>query len=226
LYEGLLRTNPSPYMYCIQSGDRMLVGSSPEMLVRVHHGQVETFPIAGTRPLGDTPAATERFARELRQDPKEQAEHAMLVDLARNDVGRVARFGSVRVAEQQRILRYSHVQHMVSKVEGELEPGRDALDALHALFPAGTVSGAPKVRALELIHELEGRPRGAYAGCVGYLGLNGSLDTAITIRTAEVARDRLTVQAGAGIVADSDPAREWRETEHKAQALLRLLEAP
>ncbi|MCA1813648.1 MAG: anthranilate synthase component I family protein [Halobacteriales archaeon] len=223
LYEGLLRTNPSPYMYCIQSGERMLVGSSPEMLVRVHRGKVETFPIAGTRPLGDTPEDTERLEHELQADAKEQAEHAMLVDLARNDVGRVARYGSVRVSERQRILRYSHVQHMVSKVEAELAPGKDALDAFHALFPAGTVSGAPKVRAMELIHDIEGRARGAYAGAVGYVGLNGSLDAAITIRTAQVVRDRITVQAGAGIVADSVPASEWREAEHKAQALLRLL---
>jgi anthranilate synthase component 1 len=226
LYEGLLRTNPSPYMYCVQAGRDALVGSSPEMLVRVHEGAVETFPIAGTRPLGETPAETERLAAELLADPKERAEHNMLVDLARNDVGRVARFGTVRVPEAMKVERYSHVQHLVSRVEGALAPGKDALDAFHALFPAGTVSGAPKVRAMEIIHDLEAEARGPYAGAVGYLGLHGSLDAAITIRTASVRGDALTVQAGAGIVADSEPDREWRETEAKAAALLRLLEVP
>jgi anthranilate synthase component I len=226
LYEGLLRTNPSPYMYCLQSGPRLLVGSSPEMLVRVHRGKVETFPIAGTRPLGETPDATERLAEEMLADPKERAEHAMLVDLARNDVGRVARFGSVRVPEQMRVERYSHVQHLVSRVEGELAPGKDSIDALHAVFPAGTLTGAPKVRAMEIIHDLEPAGRGAYGGCVGYIGLNGSLDAAITIRTAAFDGARMTVQAGAGIVADSTPHGEWAETEQKASALLKLVEAP
>ena len=223
-YEHLLRTNPSPYMYIIRSGERQVIGSSPEMLLRVQQGRVETFPIAGTRPLGKDAAETAALAADLRGDPKELAEHAMLVDLARNDVGRVATFGKVAVAEHLQVERYSHVQHMVSRVVGELAPGKDALDAFHALFPAGTVSGAPKVRAMEIIHDLEGRARGAYAGAVGYLGLRGSLDAAITIRTMALERDRFVVQAGAGIVADSDPRREWLETEAKAKALVSLLD--
>lgn len=223
-YEHLLRTNPSPYMYVIRAGERQLLGSSPEMLVRVQQGRVETFPIAGTRPMGRTAQDTEALAREMLADPKERAEHAMLVDLARNDVGRVARFGSVGVPEQMLVESYSHVQHLVSRVEGELAPGKDALDAFNALFPAGTVSGAPKVRAMEIIHELEGRARGPYAGAVGYFGLNGSLDAAITIRTLAAQGERAVVQAGAGIVADSQPDKEWLETEAKARALVSLLQ--
>jgi anthranilate synthase component I len=225
-YEHLLRRNPSPYMYCLRSGERTIVGSSPEMLVRVQQGKVETYPIAGTRPLGETPAETEALAADLKADPKERAEHAMLVDLARNDVGRVSAYGTVQVHDPMHLERFSHVQHMVSRVEGRLAPGKDALDAFDALFPAGTVSGAPKVRAMEIIHDLEGQARGPYAGAVGYFGLNGSLDAAITIRTLVADRDRLTVQSGAGIVADSDPAKEWAETEAKARALVGLLQDP
>lgn len=224
-YEALKKANPSPYMYYMQSGKRRLVGASPEMLVRVDGGRIETFPIAGTRPMGATPQETERLAEELRADAKEAAEHAMLVDLARNDVGRVAEFGTVRVAESRKVERFSHVQHLVSKVEGRLRPGRHALDAFSAVFPAGTVSGAPKVRAMQLIRELEQDARGPYAGAVGYFSFNGNADAAITIRTLVAHGNTASVQAGAGVVHDSVPASEARETTQKARGLLAVAEA-
>ncbi len=220
-YDALKRLNPSPYMYYMKEGDRTIVGASPEMLVRCDGGRVESFPIAGTRPLGATPEESDALARDLLADAKELAEHAMLVDLARNDVGRVAEFGTVRVPEYRRIERYSHVQHLVSKVEGRLRPGQSAFDALAAVFPAGTVSGAPKVEAMKIIRDLEPDARGPYAGAVGYFSFNGNADAAITIRTLVAERGRASVQAGAGIVYDSVPEREWAETESKARALLK-----
>jgi anthranilate synthase component 1 len=223
-YEGLRRANPSPYMYYLKFGHRTIVGSSPEMLVRVDGDLVETFPIAGTRKRGATEAEDAALARDLLSDEKERAEHAMLVDLARNDVGRVARYGTVDVPEYMRIEKYSHVQHIVSRVTGRLAEKRTAIDALASVFPAGTVSGAPKVRAMEIIRDLEPDPRGPYAGCVGYMALNGNADAAITIRTLTAVGGRASVQAGAGIVYDSDPAREWAETESKARGLLRVME--
>lgn len=223
-YLELRRINPSPYMYFLKMGSRRIIGSSPEMLVRVEGGVIETFPIAGTRPRGATEAEDEELARGLLADPKERAEHVMLVDLARNDVGRVAKFGSVHVPEFMVIHKYSHVQHIVSRVVGELRDGYDCYDVLRAVFPAGTVSGAPKVRAMEIIEECEPSRRGPYAGGVGYFSFNGNADFAITIRTLVADGDRCFIQAGAGIVADSVPEREWLETEHKAKALLKALE--
>lgn len=224
VYRALRALNPAPYLYHLQLDDVAVVGSSPEVLVRVDDGEVTVRPIAGTRPRGATPQADEALTRELLADPKERAEHAMLVDLGRNDVGRVAEFGTVRVTEDKAIERYSHVQHIVSEVRGRLRAGLDAIDALRACFPAGTVSGAPKVRAMELLDALEPTRRGPYAGAVGYVSWGAArLDTAISIRTAVLANGVAHVQAGAGIVADSDPAREFEETEHKAGAVLRAL---
>ncbi|MDG6928584.1 MAG: anthranilate synthase component I family protein [Nitrososphaerota archaeon] len=223
-YSRLSRMNPSPYMYYLKFGRRMIVGSSPEMLVRVEGNRVETFPIAGTRPRTGDQAEDARLAAELLADEKERAEHTMLVDLARNDVGKVATHGSVRVEEFMAVQRYSHVQHLVSKVTGELAPGHDTVDALGAIFPAGTVSGAPKLRATEIIEELEPCARGPYAGAVGYFSNNGNSDFAITIRTLVARGEEAYVQSGAGIVADSHPEKEWLETESKAAALLRCLE--
>ena len=224
MYRYLRALNPAPYLFYLTLDDVTFLGSSPEVLVRVEGDEVTVRPIAGTRPRGDTPAEDEAFAATLRSDAKELAEHRMLVDLGRNDVGRVARYGSVRVTESLEIERYSHVQHLVSEVRGRLSPGYDALDVFRACFPAGTVSGAPKVRAMEIIDELEPERRGPYAGAVGYVGWGAaSLDTAIAIRSALVLKDRVVVQAGAGIVADSDPANEFAETEAKAQAVLRAL---
>jgi anthranilate synthase component 1 len=223
-YRYLRALNPAPYLYYIHAGDLHLVGGSPEVLVRVEEGEVTVRPIAGTRPRGATPAADAALEAELRADPKERAEHLMLVDLGRNDVGRVARYGSVRVTDLMIVERYSHVMHLVSEVRGTLRPGVDALAALAAAFPAGTVSGAPKVRAMEIVDELEPVRRGPYAGAVGYVGWGGrTLDTAITIRTAVMQRGRAWVQAGAGIVADSDPEAEFAETEAKAGAVLAAL---
>ena len=224
VYLKLRQVNPSPYMYFIRMGSRALVGSSPEMLVRVEDELAETHPIAGTRPRGDTAAADAALASELQGDEKECAEHVMLVDLGRNDLGRVCEFGSVRVPTYMSIERYSHVMHLVSRVEGRLAAGRDRLDALAACFPAGTVSGAPKIRAMEIIAELEGEPRGVYAGAIGYLGFSGELDCCITIRTILMEDGKAYVQAGAGVVADSTPAAEYRETRDKASALLHALE--
>lgn len=223
VYRALRYVNPSPYMYFIRLGGVSIVGSSPEMLVRVEDRQVETHPIAGTRPRGATAEADAALAAELRADEKERAEHVMLVDLGRNDVGRVSAYGSVRVPRYMDLERYSHVMHLVSRVVGELADGRDRIDALAACFPAGTVSGAPKIRAMEIIDELEPTRRGIYAGAVGYLDFAGHLDCCITIRTIVIRGGRAWVQAGAGIVADSDPAAEYEETRAKASALFGAL---
>jgi anthranilate synthase component 1 len=220
LYRAVRIVNPSPYMVLLETPDVALVGASPEMLVRKAGRHVETRPIAGTRPRGADAEGDRRLAEDLLADPKERAEHVMLVDLGRNDLGRVAAPASVRVASFLDVERYSHVMHLVSSVEGELAPGRDGLDALLACFPAGTVSGAPKIRAMEIIDALEPEARGPYAGAVGYLSYSGDLDTCITIRTLVVRDGETSVTAGAGIVADSDPAAEERETESKAAALL------
>src|SRR3989442_13527773 len=224
LYRYLRALNPAPYLFYLALDDFTCVGSSPEVLVRVEDGEVPVRPIAGTRPRGRTTPEDEALAQALQADEKERAEHLMLVDLGRNDVGRVAQYGSVRVSDLLTIERYSHVQHLVSEVRGKLREGYDALDVFKACFPAGTVTGAPKVRAMEIIDELEPERRGPYAGAVGYVGWGAlNLDTAIAIRASVVLRDRVVVQAGAGIVADSDPAREFQETEHKAQAVLKAL---
>ena len=223
-YRALRTINPSPYMYFLKSGTRQIVGSSPEMLVRAENRTVETFPIAGTRPVAASGVENRRLARELLADPKERAEHVMLVDLARNDVGKVAKFGSVRVPEFMQIHRFSHVQHIVSRVVGDLKDNLESYDALRSVFPAGTVSGAPKVRAMEIIEELEPTRRGPYAGAVGYFSYNGNADFAITIRTLFAERNQACIQVGAGIVADSVPEREWFETEHKASALMKALQ--
>ncbi|CAG4885044.1 Anthranilate synthase component 1 [Georgfuchsia toluolica] len=221
LYRTLRALNPSPYMFFFNFGDFHVVGASPEILVRLEDGKVTLRPIAGTRRRGATVEEDLTLERELLADEKERAEHLQLLDLGRNDVGRVATTGSVRVTEQYAIERYSHVMHIVSNVEGELRDGENALSVLKASFPAGTVSGAPKVRAMEIIDELEPTKRGIYAGSVGYLGFNGDMDMAIAIRTAVLKDGRLYVQAGAGIVADSNPAAEWEETRSKARAILR-----
>jgi anthranilate synthase component 1 len=221
VYEVLRRINPSPYMFHLDFGRRVISGSSPEMLICVQENLITGYPIAGTRPLGQNEKERERYARELSMDEKERAEHAMLVDLARNDIGRVAEYGSVRVPQYMQVESFSHVQHLVSRVEGRLRKDLDALAALTAVFPAGTVSGAPKPRAMEIIQKLERSPRGPYAGAVGYLSLNGHLDTAITIRTlfADTHAQRLFLRAGAGIVYDSVAEREWDETERKLEAM-------
>jgi anthranilate synthase component I len=224
LYRALRTLNPSPYMFYFDFADFHVVGASPEILVRLEGDVVTVRPIAGTRRRGATPDEDEALAAELLADPKERAEHIMLVDLGRNDVGRVARTGTVRVTEQMVIERYSHVMHIVSNVEGRLQPGLSAIDVLRATFPAGTVSGAPKVRAMEIIDELEPVKRGVYAGAVGYLGFHGNMDVAIALRTAVIKDGVLHVQAGGGIVADSEPAAEWQETQNKARALLRAAE--
>ena len=222
LYRALRSLNPSPYLYFMELDGVSLVGSSPEVLARVEDGTVTVRPIAGTRPRGRDPSEDHELADDLLGDEKELAEHRMLVDLGRNDVGRVARYGTVRVPELMAVERYSHVMHLCSQVEGELREGLGAIDVLRACFPAGTVSGAPKIRAMEIIEELEPVRRGPYAGAVGYLGYGGmSMDTAISIRTMLVHEGRAFVQAGAGIVADSDPGREYEETLNKARALLR-----
>jgi anthranilate synthase component 1 len=221
LYRSLRGVNPSPYMFYFDFGDHHVVGASPEILVRLSGDKVTLRPIAGTRPRGATPEEDESRARELLADPKERAEHVMLIDLGRNDVGRVAAPGSVRVTEQMVIERYSHVMHIVSNVEGRIGEGLDAMDVLKATFPAGTVTGAPKVRAMQIIDELEPVKRGVYSGAVGHLGFNGDMDVAIGIRTAVLKDGRLHVQAAAGIVADSDPRSEWEETQHKARAILK-----
>jgi anthranilate synthase component 1 len=221
LYRSLRGINPSPYMFHFDFGDHHVVGASPEILVRLSGDTITLRPIAGTRPRGATPEEDAARAEELLADPKERAEHVMLIDLGRNDVGRVAKPGSVRVTDRMVVERYSHVMHIVSNVEGRVGEGRDALDVLKAAFPAGTVSGAPKVRAMQIIDELEPVKRGVYSGAVGYLGFNGDMDLAIGIRTALLKDGRLHVQAAAGIVADSDPRSEWEETKHKARAILK-----
>ena len=224
LYRALRHVNPSPYMFLLETPAATLVGASPEPFVRVEGGKVVMHPIAGTRPRGNDETEDAANEAELRASEKERAEHVMLVDLARNDIGRVSRAGTVKVKELMRVDRFSHVMHLTSVVEGELKPELDALDAFRACFPAGTVSGAPKIRAMERIAELESDQRGPYAGAVGYLGFDGTLDTCITIRTATIARGVCRIQAGAGIVADSDPAAEEAETRAKARALLRAVE--
>ncbi len=223
-YRALRTLNPSPYLFHLALGEEVLVGASPEVMVRVEGGRGLLRPIAGTRPRGATPEADLALERELLADAKERAEHVMLVDLGRNDLGRVAKPGAVRLEESFAVERYSHVMHLVSTVSAELREGVEALDVLAATFPAGTVSGAPKVRAMELIADLEPTERGPYAGAVGYLGFDGNLDTCIAIRTMLFHRGRVRLQAGAGVVADSDSTREYEETLHKARALHRALE--
>ncbi len=221
LYRALRHLNPSPYMYYLDLDDHQVVGSSPEILVRLEGDEVTVRPIAGTRKRGATAAQDRALEAELLNDPKEIAEHLMLIDLGRNDVGRIAKLGSVRLTEKMVIERYSHVMHIVSNVVGRLKPGMNAMDVLKATFPAGTVSGAPKIRAMEIIDELEPVRRGIYAGAVGYIGWQGNMDTAIAIRTAVLKDNRLNIQAGAGVVADSIPELEWKETMNKARALFR-----
>jgi anthranilate synthase component 1 len=224
LYRALRTLNPSPYMFYFDFRDFHVVGASPEILVRLEGDKVTLRPIAGTRPRGATPEEDRALAEELLADPKERAEHVMLIDLGRNDVGRIAETGSVRVTDQMVIERYSHVMHIVSNVEGRLKPGLDALAVLRATFPAGTVTGTPKVRAMEIIDELEPVKRGIYSGAVGYIGYHGGMDLAIAIRTAVLKGGMLHAQAAAGIVADSVPESEWNETNIKARALLRAAE--
>lgn len=219
-YRALRRINPSPYLYFLDLGERQIVGSSPEILVRLQDGEVTVRPIAGTRRRGRSEAEDLALEQELLADPKEIAEHLMLIDLGRNDVGRVSETGSVQVTEKMCIERYSHVMHMTSNVTGRLKPGLGPMDVLKATFPAGTVSGAPKIRAMEIIDELEPVKRGIYSGAVGYIGWDGNMDTAIAIRTAVIQQQQMHVQAGAGIVYDSRPELEWKETMNKAGALL------
>lgn len=223
LYRALRSLNPSPYMFFLDLGDHQVAGSSPEILTRLEEGEVTVRPIAGTRKRGRTEEEDRALEEELLADPKERAEHLMLIDLGRNDVGRISETGSVRVTEEMVVERYSHVMHIVSNVTGRLKPGLTAMDALRATFPAGTVSGAPKIRALEIIDELEPVKRGIYSGAVGYLSWHGNLDTAIAIRTAVIKDGQLHVQAGAGIVADSVPEMEWQETLNKGRALFRAV---
>jgi len=220
LYRALRRTNPSPFMYHLAFEDFAIVGSSPEILVRLREGEVTIRPIAGTRKRGADPAEDKTLSNDLLSDPKELAEHLMLLDLGRNDVGRVTKPGSVKVTARNTIELYSHVMHIVSNVVGEIDPRHDALDALAAGFPAGTVSGAPKIRAMEIIDELEVDARGPYAGSVGYFSANGAMDSAIVLRTAIVKDGVMHVQAGAGVVADSDPESEYQECKNKARALV------
>ena len=223
LYRALRSLNPSPYMYYLDLGDHHVVGSSPEILVHLEDNQITVRPIARTRPRGDNESVDRALEQELLQDPKELAEHLMLIDLGRNDVGRVSKTGSVRLTEKMTVERYSHVMHIVSNVTGELQDGMSAMDVLRATFPAGTVSGAPKIRAMEIIDELEPVKRGIYSGAVGYLSWNGNMDTAIAIRTAVIKDDQLSIQAGAGIVYDSIPENEWAETMNKARAIFRAV---
>jgi anthranilate synthase component 1 len=223
LYRALRCTNPSPYMYYLHLGDFHVVGASPEILVRLEHGRVTVRPIAGTRPRGRDEAEDQLLEADLLADPKERAEHLMLIDLGRNDVGRIARTGSVRLTEKMVIERYSHVMHIVSNVTGELAEDHTALDVLAATFPAGTLSGAPKIRAMEIINELEPVRRGVYGGAVGYLSWDGNMDTAIAIRTAVIKDDTLYIQAGGGVVADSVPENEWEETMNKGRAIFRAV---
>jgi anthranilate synthase component 1 len=219
VYRALRRVNPSPYLFYLQDGDRALVGSSPETLIKLEDGEVTLRPIAGTRRRGGDPAEDQRLEQELRADPKENAEHVMLVDLGRNDVGRVSAVGTVRVTALKTVERYSHVMHLVSEVKGRLAPGLSAVDVLRAGFPAGTVTGAPKVRAMQIIDELEPARRGPYAGAVGYFDRGGDMEMCIAIRTLMQRGRRISVQAGAGIVYDSRPAAEYQETVSKARAL-------
>ena len=225
VFMRLLEMNPSPYMYYIKMGERRIIGSSPETLVRVSGRRVETYPIAGTRGVTGNPELDQSLRRELLRSAKDAAEHVMLVDLARNDLGKVSRFGSVRVTSYRKVMKYSHVQHLVSKVVGELQEEFDSVDVFTAVFPAGTVSGAPKVRAVELIDSLEGEPRGPYAGSVGYFMGAHTMDMAINIRSLYSHGSQCVVQAGAGIVAASDPVSEYYETESKARVVVEALGA-
>lgn len=224
LYRALRCLNPSPYMYFLNMGDFHIVGSSPEILARVDHGTVTVRPIAGTRRRGKTEEDDLAMEQDLLNDPKEIAEHLMLIDLGRNDVGRIAEIGSVELTNKMVVERYSHVMHIVSNVEGKLTPNKSAMDVLRATFPAGTLSGAPKIRAMEIIEELEPVKRGIYGGAVGYLAWNGDMDTAIAIRTAVIKDGQLNIQAGAGVVADSVPKLEWKETNNKARAIFKAVE--
>jgi len=224
LYRALRYLNPSPYMYFVDMGDLQIVGSSPEILVRLEDNQVTVRPIAGTRRRGVTPEKDLALEQDLLNDPKELAEHLMLIDLGRNDVGRIAQTGSIELTEKMIVERYSHVMHIVSNVNGQVKPDMTAMDVLRATFPAGTVSGAPKIRAMEIVDEMEPVKRGIYAGAVGYLGWHGNMDTAIAIRTAVIKDKKLFVQAGAGIVADSDPQMEWDETMNKGRAIFKAAE--
>lgn len=224
VYRALRTINPSPYMFYLKYNDLFLIGSSPEIMVRCEDNNVEVRPIAGTRPRGKEAKEDERLMKELLSDEKERAEHIMLVDLGRNDVGRVCGYGTVKVPELMTIEQYSHVMHIVSDVIGKLSRGKDIFDVVRAAFPAGTVTGAPKIRAMEIIDELETTKRGPYAGCVGYFSFSGNLDTCITIRTILIKGDRCYIQAGAGIVADSVPEKEYRETINKAKGMLKAIE--
>jgi anthranilate synthase component I len=223
LYSKLREVNPSPYMFLLKMSKRCIIGSSPEMLIRVTKDHIETFPIAGTRPITHDEKRNEQMSQDLLKDEKELAEHTMLVDLARNDIGRVCQFGTVKVKEFMKVKRFSHVQHIVSHVEGRLQEDFDSYSSVRAVFPAGTVSGAPKVRAMQIIDELEPSLRGPYAGAIGYFSFNGSCDFAITIRSLFVEGNKAYVQSGAGIVIDSNAELEWAETEHKANAILSAL---
>ena len=223
VYRALRAINPSPYMYYLNFGETTVTGASPEMLVRADAGQVEVRPIAGTRPRGKTPEEDNALAAELLTDTKECAEHLMLIDLGRNDVGRVAKTGTVSVNEFMEIERYSHVMHMVSHVSGEIVDGKRWADVLRAAFPAGTLSGAPKIRAMEIISELEPHRRGIYGGAVGYVSYTGNMDLAIAIRTLVHSKGQYCMQAGAGIVSDSDPEKEYEETLNKARGVLRAV---
>ncbi|OPY16782.1 MAG: Anthranilate synthase component 1 [Syntrophus sp. PtaB.Bin075] len=224
LYRAVRFINPSPYLFFLKMKDMVLIGSSPEVMVRLEEGIVELKPIAGTRPRGRTEQEDRRLADELLDDPKERAEHVMLVDLGRNDLGRIARTGSVQITQLMVIERYSHVMHIVSSIQGQLDDGRDAFDVLKAAFPAGTLTGAPKIRAMEIIDELEPVRRGPYGGAVGYFSFSGNMDFCITIRTMLLKNGKMYIQAGAGIVADSDPQAEYQETENKAAAMRRAVE--
>ncbi|MCK4298368.1 MAG: anthranilate synthase component I family protein, partial [Planctomycetes bacterium] len=223
IYRALRVINPSPFMFYLKTADVTLLGSSPEIMVRVEDGRITSRPLAGTRPRGQTTEEDKRLEEELLADPKERAEHIMLVDLGRNDVGRVARFNTVALDEVMVVEKYSHVMHITSSVSGELEEGRTAVDALRACLPAGTLSGAPKVRAMQILDELEPSKRGPYGGAVGYIDFRGNMNTCIAIRTIVLVGEDAYVQAGAGIVADSVPEREYQETLNKAQALLRAI---
>ncbi|OFW84381.1 MAG: hypothetical protein A2W44_10585 [Acinetobacter sp. RIFCSPHIGHO2_12_41_5] len=225
LYRVLRRLNPSPYMYYLKLGDMDIVGASPEVMVRLDEGKVELRPIAGTRRRGKTEEEDNELEKELQSDPKEMAEHVMLVDLGRNDLGRVCQMGSVKVDEQAIVERYSHVMHLVSHVSGKIHKGKNAFDVIRATFPAGTLTGAPKIRAMEIIEELEPLRRGPYGGCVGYIGFSGNTDMAITIRTAIIKNKTIFIQAGAGIVYNSEPRLEYKECQNKAMALVKALES-
>ena len=225
IYRALRVINPSPFMFFLRTRDVTLLGSSPEIMVRVENGQISSRPLAGTRPRGATPEEDDRLETELLADPKERAEHIMLVDLARNDVGRVAEFNSVKLSDVLKVERYSHVMHITSNVEGRLKKGMTALDALVACLPVGTVSGAPKVRAMEIIDQFEKTRRGPYGGAVGYVDFGGNLDTCIALRTMVIQGRKIYIQSGGGVVADSVPEREYEETLNKALALLLAVKA-